>query len=279
MISAPRRAAVAVVAAALVLAIARAQESRPTTVPGPVVAIGGGKDVPAIVKKFVDLSGGADARILVLAINTSREHPGEGMVGVFRDNGAKNLGIWAPSRETVDTDSSLDALRAARGLYISGGDQTIGMKLLAGTKALGVIRERHRVGAVVGGSSAGCAILSATMIEGGKPDQPLTPGVVPTSEGLGISGPFILDQHFLARSRLQRLITVVLDHPGERGLGLDEKTAAVIFPDRIEIMGLSQAVLVDVVTKPESRPVDTRPLYRAPEVRLRVMLPGDVMPR
>ena len=244
--------------------------------PGAAIVIGGGGDQPAIVKRIIELSGGPAARILVMPISTEQENPGQAMAAYFREHGAKNVGIWLPQpRERVDDDFSLSELRDARGFYFSGGDQTRGMGLLRGTKALEVIRKRWREGAAIAGSSAGAALMSKVMIDGADPKGPISPGRFTTSEGLGVTGNWITDQHFLARTRMQRLINVLLDNPGYRGMGVDERTAAIIQGDTIEVIGQGQVVLFEPPSGASSRPTESRPLWRADEIRMRILVTGD----
>lgn len=245
--------------------------------PGAAIVIGGGGDQPAIVKRFIELSGGADARLLVLPISTSvKDDPGREMAKFIREQGATNVGVWIPkSQQDADAEASLSELRAARGFYFGGGDQKRGMTLLRGTKALEVIRERHKAGAAVAGSSAGAALMSKVMIDGAAPEGPIVPGRFTTSEGLGVTGKWITDQHFLARARMQRLLNVLMDNPGYRGIGVDERTAAIILGDTIEVIGQGQVVLVGPPSGVSTRPTESRPLYRADEIKLRVLVTGD----
>jgi cyanophycinase len=256
----------------LLTSLLAAQESRPS----PAIVIGGGADQPAIIKKFIDLSGGADAKILVVPISTVQANPGQAMAEFIREGGGKNVGVWIPTRSSIDSDESLNELRSARGLYFTGGNQNRGMNLLRGTKAVEVIREQHRMGkATIAGSSAGAALMSKVMIEGAPPEGAISPGRFATSDGLGVTGTWITDQHFLARARLQRLLNVLMDTPGYRGMGVDEKTAAVIDGDTIEVIGQGQVLLVEPPTGVTSRPVDGRPLYRSDEIKIRVLVAGD----
>lgn len=253
--------------------------SRPAG-PGAAIVIGGGGDQPAIIRRFIELSGGPGARILVLPLSTSvKGDPGRAMADFLRAEGAKDVGIWLPmSPADADSAESLASLRAAAGLYFGGGDQTRGMGRLLGTKALEVIRERHRLGVTIAGSSAGAAMMSGVMI-GGDGDEKgkggLSPGRVPTSEGLGVTGDWITDQHHLARYRMMRLINVLMDHPGHRGVGVDERTAAVLHGDTIEVVGQGQVILIEPPAGVASRPAESRRLYKADEIRMRVLTPGD----
>ena len=44
-------------------------------------------------------------------------------------------------------------------------------------------------------------------------------------EGLGLLDSVIVDQHFIVRSRNNRLLAAVLDNPKLEGIGIDESTA------------------------------------------------------
>ena len=56
--------------------------------------------------------------------------------------------------------------------------------------------------------------MSAVMITGDGFDlQSITAGKTDTKPGLGLFPEAIVDQHFLKRQRVNRLISAVLDHP------------------------------------------------------------------
>jgi cyanophycinase len=280
MLTSPRAAAAAIMLFVPYLTAAQeapARAASPAPAPGAAIVIGGGGDQPLILRKFIELAGGADAQLVVLPISTAQPNPGQAMAALLREHGARNVKVWIGlTPDAVDSEASLAELGTARGLYFGGGDQTRGMALLRGTKALEAIREAHRSGrAVIAGSSAGAALMSKVMIEGAPPEGALWPGRFLTSEGLGVTGNWITDQHFLARARLQRLINVLLDHPGYRGVGVDERTAAILTGDTIEVVGVGQVVLLEPPEGVSSRPTESRPLYRADTIRLRVLAPGD----
>ncbi|HYC78822.1 MAG TPA: cyanophycinase [Planctomycetota bacterium] len=247
---------------------------------GPVVAIGGGGDRADIYRRFLELAGGPDAKILVLPLSTGAEKPGEGAAAFFREQGARDVAIWNPADAAeADLPERLAQLDGARGFYFGGGDQARGIAKLRGTRALEAIRRAHASGAVVGGTSAGAAMLSRVMMNGGSAEGALAPGRSTTQEGLGVVDDAVVDQHYLARSRMERLINVLLDHPGLRGVGVDERTAAVFFPDRIEALGEGQVVLIDPPSGVEDRNVDGRRIAAIGRVTLTVLAPGDVAPR
>jgi cyanophycinase len=243
---------------------------------GPVLAIGGGKDQPEIVDRFIAVAGGPEARIIVLPLSSAKEGRGEAMARLFRDRGAKRVVVHAPATaEEADEPESLRLLGGGDAFYFGGGDQSRAMSILRGTKALGVIRERHKAGKLLGGSSAGCALLSGVMITGMGPDAQIAEGNVPTAEGLDLVGNLVLDQHFLERGRLTRLITVVLEKPLRVGLGVDRETAVLITGKKLEVLGKGQAVLVVPVKSSPPKQTESRRLLRAPEVRLELLATGD----
>jgi cyanophycinase len=65
--------------------------------------------------------------------------------------------------------------------------------------------------------------------------------------GLGFVGPnLFVDQHFLKRGRFGRMIPLMLSKGYKLGLGVDEDCAAVVQGDRVEVIGVSGALLVDL---------------------------------
>ncbi len=137
-------------------------------------------------------------------------------------------------------------LREASAVWFAGGDQSriteffrpglleSGDDELASTSTPCDQALRHMLakGGVIGGSSAGAAIMSQQMIAGGRSESALTHGASP--EGLRIRPgmdlfPYgLVDQHFLARGRLGRLL-VAMQHTGERfGFGIEENSALIV---------------------------------------------------
>jgi cyanophycinase len=202
--------------------------------------VGGGGTTPAIVARTLELAGGKGAIVVVLPQSSAVADAGDSSVKMWLEAGAKSarkLDFKDPdARATLDT---------ATLIWMPGGDQNRFMKTIEGTGLDDVIRSRHRAGAVVGGTSAGAAVLSASMITGDADLQSLTSGKTVLAEGLGIWPAAIVDQHFLRRQRTNRLLTAVLDHPTLLGVGIDEGTAAILRDGRIEVVGRSAVVVFD----------------------------------
>lgn len=208
--------------------------------PGPVVAVGGGGTTPAIVARTLELAGGKGAIVVVLPQSSAVADAGDSSVKMWLEAGAKS----ARTLDFKDPDARA-TLETATLIWMPGGDQNRFMKTIEGTGLDDVIRSRHRAGAVIGGTSAGAAVLSASMITGDADLQSLTSGKTVLADGLGIWPAAIVDQHFLRRQRTNRLLTAVLDHPTLIGVGIDEGTAAILRDGRIEVVGRSAVVVFD----------------------------------
>jgi cyanophycinase len=65
--------------------------------------------------------------------------------------------------------------------------------------------------------------------------------------GLGFAGDrLIVDQHFLERGRLGRLLPVLVERGLALGLGVAEDTAAILRGDEVEVIGSSGVLLVEL---------------------------------
>jgi cyanophycinase len=177
-------------------------------------------------------------------------------------------------------------LGQATGIWFPGGDQNRLTAAILGTAVLDSIRSRYRRGAVVGGTSAGAAVMSDPMISG---DERRPGGSRPPSDssdgwmtvdrddvvlvpGFGLLPNVTVDQHFLRRRRNNRLISVVLEHPTVVGLGIDESTALVVSPQGPwEVIGASQATIYDARRATVTPPGRT---LGASEIRMHVVPAG-----
>ncbi|MEP6620985.1 MAG: cyanophycinase [bacterium] len=269
-----RRVSIAVSFAAIACTAALgAQSASPGKAPthlGRLFIVGGGPQSPALVQEFVDLAGGAGkAKIIVFAMaSASGLKSGEEKAEDLRKLGAKAQNVWVNSTQ-ANTDSVAHLLDGATGVWFGGGDQELLAKALRGTKTERAIHERYGAGAVIGGTSAGAAVMSTPMITGderrpGGDRRDTTTAYMTiardnmvTVAGFGLVTDFIVDQHFLRRKRHNRLISLVLEQPVHLGVGIDESTALIIEPDgKWRISGASVAVVYDArrasITNPGS---------------------------
>jgi cyanophycinase len=113
-----------------------------------------------------------------------------------------------------------------------------------------VLRLQAR-GGLIAGTSAGAAVMSDMMFR----DAPFVTSVlkgilrrgVEFDKGLGF-GPdgLLIDQHFLKRGRVGRLIPLMLTTGDKLGLGVDEDSAALVHDGEIEVLAGRGALLVEL---------------------------------
>ncbi len=220
------------------------------TARGYIVPVGGAEAKigdPAILRRFVQLAGGRDARIAIIPTASQVADAGERYEAIFRELGvraARTLPI--ETRQDAERDEWVERLERANGIFLTGGNQLRLSTTLGGTAMARAIRRRNAMGAHVAGTSAGAAFLSEHMIANG--DEGSTPhaGSVTLSPGLGLTNRVVIDQHFRQRDRLGRLLTALAYNPFAIGLGLDEDTAAFIGPDNtLEVVGSGAITVVD----------------------------------
>jgi len=155
-----------------------------------------------------------------------------------------------PSTKDVDESKwsgnayRADVVRAVEmcdAVWFVGGDQmrydrTLFEKEGSMTPALRAIRYALKAGAVLGGTSAGAAIMSNPMISGGDSFSALQRGAGSGEADKGVSlmrGPGFftygtVDQHFSQRGRLGRLIVAASAAGSKLAFGIDEDTAMVV---------------------------------------------------
>ncbi|HLQ23563.1 MAG TPA: cyanophycinase, partial [Gemmatimonadales bacterium] len=200
-----------------------------------------------ILRRFVRLCGGRDARIVIVPTASQLADTGARYEGIFRGIGVRAArALTLESRADAEREESLDRLERADGIFLTGGNQLRLATTLGGTSVAKAIRRRNAAGAHVAGTSAGAAFLSEHMIATG--DEGATPlaGSVTLSPGLGLTNRVIIDQHFRQRDRLGRLLTALAYNPFVIGLGLDEDSAAFIGPDNtMDIVGSGAVTVID----------------------------------
>lgn len=252
---------------------------------GHLFIVGGGSQSDSLVARFVELAGGRGrARIAVVPMASSEPAAsGEEKVLQLGEFGADAF-VLLLTRVQAESASTARRLDGVTGIWFSGGDQVRLAPVLVGTPTLAAMKQRYRAGAVVGGTSAGAAVLSDSMLTGNQRPPGDTLGyygdefpliardVIEVVPGLGFFPGVIVDQHFIRRERLNRLLAAVLERPTLLGIGIDESTALEVGPDGIwTVRGASAAVVIDAR---HARLADaTRPLA-ATDIRLHILPAG-----
>lgn len=248
---------------------------------GTLVIVGGGETPTAVVRAMIAAAGGPDAPLVILAQTQEEAVTGAPeSAAMYREQGAKN--VQAPVN--VPASEIIALLGKARGVWIPGGDQTRFARIFP--EASGVpeaIRAVYRRGGVVGGTSAGASLMGGIMPTGEETkSRDLQVGACPVMEGLKLLPDVIVDQHFLIRNRLMRLLVAVMEHPKQTGLGIDQGAWIVVRERAFTVYG-GQVVLARAVgtirqktndlSKTKSDPPFS--LLGADKLSLHVLLPGE----
>ncbi len=233
-----------------------------------LVIIGGALryDNAEVFNRMIQLSGGEGANICVFpTASGSPEKNGQRSVDAFKAFGAnpifipvavKNLDV--DYSEAVKDPALVQQVKNCTGIYFIGGDQgriTQALYSPTGerTPMLDAIWEVFNKGGMIGGSSAGAAIMSTTMFKDAVDVlSTMKLGVEEGSSidrGLGFIGSDVfIDQHFLTRGRFARALVAMLQKGYKLGIGVDENTALVVTPadGNVEVIGYKGAMVLDL---------------------------------
>jgi len=213
-----------------------------------LLVIGGGTRPPDAMKKFVEWSGGARSRILV--ITWASGVPDESYASLEKAFQTANAGLveHAPIRP-LDSETRakfVEQLNGASGVFFSGGDQNRIMDVLADDGLLQLIKAKYNSGTPFGGTSAGAAVMSDPMMTGEADLKILDGTKVGVRKGLGFVPNVIFDQHFLVRQRYGRLFGLIISNPKMLGIGIDEDTSVMIEDNRkLTVVGATQVMFVN----------------------------------
>jgi len=156
------------------------------------------------------------------------------------------------NKQTATNKVLVDSLQKAKLIFISGGDQSRFMNVVNQTPVYYAIHKAYQNGTTVAGTSAGAAVMCENMITGNqKLEKKYTETFdnirydnLETAQGLGLIKNVIIDQHFLRRSRYNRLLSALVEFPTHIGIGIDESTAIIVRNKEIEVVGESEVIVV-----------------------------------
>jgi cyanophycinase len=247
---------------------------------GHLVLNGGGSKPDVVMEKFIELAGGRAARIVVFPTASEEADTGQYYQRLFLEYGCKHVYVAdVRSRKQADDRELAQKVAAMDGIWFSGGDQRRVTKVLRATALGAAVEEAFARGAVIGGTSAGTACQSELMITGDGDFTVIGAENVELWDGLGLFEGVIVDQHFVARSRHNRLISAVLEHPELLGVGVDEATAVWVKPNgTFEVLGDGWVIVYDASQASITRAKMNRlakPLGGHGLVT-HVLLPGDI---
>ena len=176
------------------------------------------------------------------------------------------------NKQTATNLALVDSLQNAKLIFISGGDQSRFMKVVSNTPVFKAIHQAYQNGSTVAGTSAGAAVMCENMITGNQKLEfkytatfdNIRYDNLETALGLGLIKNVIIDQHFLKRSRYNRLLSGLVEFPTHIGIGIDESTAIIVRNKEIEIVGESEVIVVqnpvEIMKSPRNNVVSIKKL-------------------
>lgn len=269
------------IAIAFVLATSLSCSNESNHDKGSLYIIGGGKRPPEMVNQLINLSGITNGKYIIVLPMASSEPDSAAFWAMkqFQDLGVSNITYYNIIKDEELSAEKLDSLENAGMIYISGGDQSLFMNIVKSTPVEQAIKNAYKKGAIIAGTSAGAAVMSKKMITGKQVKQPLMngyrtiqPGNIELSEGLGLVSSAIIDQHFIWRERMNRLISVAIENPNELAIGIDESTAILVKGDSAKVYGTSQVV---VLNSSKASTLSTDSLLGAKRIELSIFIPGQ----
>lgn len=254
-------------------------QSKIANAKGGLFIIGGGKRPAHMVDTLVQLSKVKEGYGVILPMASSEPDSAYYYANLqFTERGINLLDFNIDSLSI--NSERLDSLRNASLIYISGGDQRKFMAAL-NEASKQAIKEAYQKGAVIAGTSAGAAVMSKLMITGDEKKHPvyhstfgsLEADNIQYEKGLGLlPNELIIDQHFIYRSRYNRLLTAILEKPSLKGIGIDESTAIYVKNDSAVVVGDWQVIIFrNQLSTTEIK----EGLLGGKSISLRVYLPGQ----
>ena len=216
---------------------------------GILTLIGGAEDkrhekiiLKTIVKK-------AKAKSIII-IPTASSYPRDvyhAYYDAFKDLGVAHIHNFdIRYSDEADKDDYFNKLQNADLVFFSGGDQTKLVPAIINTKLYAEIISRFNKGTIhIAGTSAGAAAASTPMLYDGD-YHGFQKGSVNSAEGFGLLPKITVDTHFLQRERISRLTQFLIAQKDRKGIGLDENTAIMIYPNlQFEVIGSGMVTLLD----------------------------------
>jgi cyanophycinase len=221
---------------------------------GKLFIIGGGDRTDAMMNELVDLAGVRNSGYIYI-LPMASSVPDSSIFWAKEDfnvTGIKKVSGYNFLPGVTPPKAQLDSLRNAKLIYICGGDQSRFMSVVINSPLMDALHVAYKNGAVISGTSAGAAVMSKKMITGNQLKHKVTEAGFVTiesdnieiTEGLGFLADAIIDQHFIKRQRLNRLVSAAIENPEELCVGIDESTAIIVDGDFATVTGIHQVIVI-----------------------------------
>ena len=251
---------------------------------GNLFIIGGGDRTPAIMKSMMQTAQLSKSDFIAILPMSSAE-PDTSFYYIKQDLDSvctNTVAFLNFTKDKVNDKIWLDSLKKAKLIFITGGDQSRFMKAVLHTPVYDAIHDAYKNGSTVAGTSAGAAVMSKHMVTGnqvrGDTEYHATfdriwNKNIEFEEGLGlVDSSIIIDQHFVVRSRYNRMISALEAYPTFTCIGIDESTAIIVHGKTIKVAGESQVV---VMQEPKNIRSTENGLIKFDAVSMRIYTAGD----
>ncbi|GAA0069755.1 cyanophycinase [Clostridium sardiniense] len=216
-----------------------------------LVVIGGAEDKEGrkkILNEVCDLINKDRDLLLVATIASEIQEEMEDVYDkVFREIGVKNIEFLnIEDREEAYLEKNIDLIKSSKLIFFTGGDQLKITSLIGGTPLNKALINGMHSGKVIVGTSAGASVMSGTMILEGDDEESPKKHSINMCPGLGFIENVVIDQHFIQRGRIGRLLTGIAENPEYLGIGIDEDTAIIIDERKIlKVIGNGAVYVID----------------------------------
>lgn len=254
-----------------------------TSAKGKLFIIGGGDRSAELMKKML-ATAAPGAKDYVVVLPMSGENPDTSFYYLKQDlqpvcnNAIVNFNF---TKEKVNNKNWLDSLANAKLIFITGGDQERFMNIILHTPVYDAIHKAYANGATIAGTSAGAAVMSEQMITGKQLTDTIYSSTfkkihhnnIEIKEGLGLLTNAIIDQHFVVRSRYNRLLSAIAKFPTYACIGIDEATAIIVEGNKITVTGESQVLLMQ---KPVDLKITVENLIKMKSIQFSIFTSADI---
>ena len=220
---------------------------------GKLFIIGGGSRPDFLVDRMIKEAGLKSGETVAIFPHASEEQDSSFYYAKqqFEKRNLKALDCAFKKDEKL-SPSKLDSLKTAKLIYIGGGDQVRFMEIInSNPEVKNLLKSAYQNGKMIAGTSAGAAVMSEVMITGNqlkyKDYENTFDNIeiknVETKQGLGFIKTAVIDQHFVVRSRYNRLLSLIIENPTYKGKGIDEGTAILVKNGAAEVVGRAQVIV------------------------------------
>jgi cyanophycinase len=166
---------------------------------------------------------------------------------IFKNLGVEDIEVLdIRAREDAFNEENIRKCQGNPTLFFIGGDQLRITSQLGDSPIYRCIQANFVSGGMIVGTSAGAAVMPATMLVSGVGEDSSEMSAIGMAPGFGLIDGVVIDTHFAERGRIGRLLSAVAQNPRNLGIGIDEDTAIIVKGDKeFKVIGSGAVYVVD----------------------------------